>query len=390
MKNGPIDSFVESVEAETVTNEPSRWGESPWEIPIDIPAAPLPERCDVAVLGAGFTGLSTAYHLARRGVRVVVLEAAGIGAGASGRTGGLVLEGTAAGPLERVDRCLEAIAATVAEARIDCDLFLPGCWTVRHVAEDGTRPPGWRDGDRWIVRSGSEPGGTVDPGKLVAGLARATQAAGAAIHEPAPAQRITASGAGYRIGSAAGELSADQVVVALNAYATQLLDLPLTFRSALTLAVCTAPVDAATLDAIAMSDRAPFYTHDLPYLWGRHVPGGRLVFGAGLIFPDDGDVRSVDLAHPQAADSMARLEARVHGLHAALADVDVTHRWGGPIAFLPGGVPILSRVPGMPGVIAYAGCAGHGVALGVRIGQLVAAAVVDGAPLPSWGSLPRS
>ena len=41
----------------------------------------------------------------------------------------------------------------------------------------------------------------------------------------------------------------------------------------------------------------------------------------------------------------------------------------------------------MPGVITYAGCAGHGVALGVRIGQLIAAAIVDGEPLPAWGAL---
>lgn len=370
--------------------EPPTWGEAPWEISSDIPALPLPDRCDVAVLGAGFTGLSAAYHLARRGVRVVLLEATRIGAGASGRSGGLVLEGTAAGPLEQVDDCLAAIARVVDDAHIDCDLVLPGCWTVRHVAESGTHLPGWRDGDQWIVRSGREPGGTVDPGKLVTGLARAAHAAGVAIHERAPAQHIGARGSGYRVGSTAGELSADRVVVALNAYATPLLDLPPTLRSALTLALCTAPVDAATLDALAMGDRAPFYTHDLPYLWGRHAAGGRLVFGAGLIFPDDGDVRSVDLAHPQAVESMARLESRVRGLHAALADVDVTHRWGGPIAFLPGGAPILSRVPGMPGVIAYAGCAGHGVALGVRIGQLVATAIVDAQALPSWGSLPRS
>jgi glycine/D-amino acid oxidase-like deaminating enzyme len=369
-----------------MTTDRPRWGDAPWAIPIDIPAAPLPERCDVAVLGAGFTGLSTAYHLARRGVRVVVLEAAGIGAGASGRTGGLVLEGTAAGPLEQVEHCLQAIAGTVGETHIDCDLVLSGCWTVRHVSTDGMGPPGWRDGGRWIVRRGSEPGGTVDPGKLVAGLARAAQAAGADIHERAPAQRITATGAAYRVGSAAGELVAGQVVVALNAYTTQLLDLPQIFRSALTLALCTAPVDAATLEAIAMSDGVPFYTHDLPYLWGRHVPGGRLVFGAGLIFPHDRDVRSVDLARPVAADAMSHLEARVRSLHAALADVDVTHRWGGPIAFLPGGAPILSRVPGAPGVITHAGCAGHGVALGVRIGQLVAAAIVDGERLPAWGS----
>jgi gamma-glutamylputrescine oxidase len=86
---------------------------------------------------------------------------------------------------------------------------------------------------------------------------------------------------------------------------------------------------------------------------------------------------------------MRRLEARVRGLHPALADVAVTHRWGGPIAFRAGGIPIFDRLPDQPGVIAYAGCAGHGVALGVRIGQLVTAAIVDGEPLPRWGRLGR-
>ena len=87
---------------------------------------------------------------------------------------------------------------------------------------------------------------------------------------------------------------------------------------------------------------------------------------------------------------MARLEARVRGLHSALADVAVTHRWGGPIAFRAGGVPILSRLPEQPNVIAYAGCSGHGIALGVRIGELVAAALANGAALPKWGSLPSA
>src|SRR5262249_25874075 len=74
-----------------------RWGRPPWRVDAVPPAMPLPARCDVAVVGGGFTGLSAAYHLARRGARVVLLEASTVGAGASGRTGGIVLEGTAAG-----------------------------------------------------------------------------------------------------------------------------------------------------------------------------------------------------------------------------------------------------------------------------------------------------
>ena len=365
------------------------WGETPWEIAVALPFVPLPRRCDAVVVGAGFAGLSVAYHLARRGARVTVLEASTVGAGASGRTGGLVLEGTAAGPLEQVEHCLDAISAVVQEAGIDCDLTLPGCAQVVHAKRDAGRWPGWRDGEQWIVASGTEPGGTVDPGKLVAGLVAAATRSGAAIHPATPVHAVAPRGAGsYRVRCAdGGEVEARHVVLTVNAYTAQLLHLPLSFRSALTLALCTAPLDEMTLTEVGLAGAAPFYTHDLPYLWGRRAPDGRLIFGAGLVFPSHGDVRTVDLRERDAAESMARLEARVRGLHPALADVRVTHRWGGPIAFRHGGAPYLSRLPDAPGMIVCGGCAGHGVALSVRIGQLIAAAVSDGAPLPSWGAL---
>jgi glycine/D-amino acid oxidase-like deaminating enzyme len=195
----------------------------------------------------------------------------------------------------------------------------------------------------------------------------------------------------YRVHAGSGvEVEVEQVVATLNAYAMQLVELPHELHAALTLALCTAPLDDAVLAAIGLDDRMPFYTLDLPYLWGRCVPDGRLIFGAGLIFPSDGDVRGVDLAQPNAAQSITHLEGRVRALHPALAAVPVTHRWGGPIAFRREGAPLLGRVPGAPGVILCARCAGHGVALSVRIGELIAAAVVDGAPLPGWGAVPPS
>ena len=64
---------------------------------------------DVAIVGGGLTGASTAYHLAKMGIRAVLFEAGLIGDGASGRTGGLVLEGTAAGILDRVEACVPGL-----------------------------------------------------------------------------------------------------------------------------------------------------------------------------------------------------------------------------------------------------------------------------------------
>ena len=144
----------------------ARWGTPPWRVDVTLPATPLPARCDVAVVGGGFTGLSAGYHLARRGARVVVLEATALGAGASGRTGGIVLEGTAAGPLDGVERCLDALAGVVAEAGIDCDLTLPGCWELVHRDAPGALRPFWRDGEAWLCIEDTVPGGTIDPGAL--------------------------------------------------------------------------------------------------------------------------------------------------------------------------------------------------------------------------------
>ena len=103
--------------------------------------------------------------------------------------------------------------------------------------------------------------------------------------------------------------------------------------------------------------------------------------------PTDGDVRSLTLADGVVHDALCRLETRVRGLHPALARTEITARWGGPIAFRRGAVPIVARLPGVPPVIACAAYAGHGIALGVRVGQLVTEAIVDAKPLPAWGTL---
>lgn len=360
------------------------WGDPPWRIDVALPRAPQPEHVEIAVVGAGFTGLAAAIACAERGARVHVFEAGEIGAGASGRSGGLALEGTAVGPLPGADACLDALASLVERHAIECDLDLRGCWIVRHVT--GGEPPGvpsWPDADdSWIVRDHSAAGGTLDPGKLVAGLATAALRAGVVIHEHAPVSSIE-PGSPSRIRVAGRSVGADRVIFATNAFLPRLLPRA-AIRPALTLALATAPLSRDVIDAIGLGSTA-FYTSDLPYLWGRATREGRLVIGAGLAFDADARVERVAIDRDDVRAMIERVASRIRGLHPALASVAITHAWGGPIAFREGALPILAEVA--PGVVATGACAGHGVALSASIAEIVAQWARRGESLPAWGAV---
>ncbi|HEX9872204.1 MAG TPA: FAD-dependent oxidoreductase, partial [Candidatus Tectomicrobia bacterium] len=110
------------------------WGEPVWSFPIPVTPHPLPNdmHVDVAVVGAGFTGLATAHYVLQHtpGLRLAVFEAWQVGAGASGRTGGLVLEDTADGPLPGIDNCVATLQELVSTQSIACELNVSGCWEI--------------------------------------------------------------------------------------------------------------------------------------------------------------------------------------------------------------------------------------------------------------------
>src|SRR5688572_7783575 len=125
------------------------WGEPAWSFPIAIPPRPLVDgmRVDVAVVGAGFTGLATAHYVLNLcpGLRVVVLEARCVGAGASGRTGGLVLEDTAVGPLPGVEACIATLQELVRSEHLACDLDVGDCWEIGRHGGLPSSPIQWDD-----------------------------------------------------------------------------------------------------------------------------------------------------------------------------------------------------------------------------------------------------
>jgi glycine/D-amino acid oxidase-like deaminating enzyme len=173
-------------------------------------------------------------------------------------------------------------------------------------------------------------------------------------------------------------------------------------QAKLTLALATAPLSAAQLKAIGLGSRRPFYTLDLPYLWGRLLDSNGIVFGAGLVpmpaspsalFRNPAsdsrknaalDLRRFDVRKGEAAARLRWLETRVRNLHPALHSVRITHRWAGPILFTEGMRPIFRRHTRSENVIVLAGYNGHGVALSVYLGQWAAEALLARRSLPLW------
>jgi gamma-glutamylputrescine oxidase len=369
-----------------------QWGDPPWPRGSELASASHRSTLtnpDVAIIGAGLTGAATALHLARRGIRSVVFEAGLIADGASGRTGGLVLEGTAVGPLDEVTSCVAGLERIVAEEHIECDLALPGCREIEHHAAAAEKMLPWTDAGRPICIVKNVGGGVVQPVALTMGLARAAVRAGAVIREQARVTKISFEPE-LALEVGAERIMPGHIVIATNAWINATLPDTPPLHSALTFACATEPLDASTLAAIGLGEGIPFYTTDMPYLWGRTISDGRVIFGAGLVFGEPSDLENADVREGESGAVLERLEHRVRGLHPNLAEVQFSAAWGGPIAFSDGAVPLLGVHPHHRRVMVSGGYAGHGVALSVRAGELLARAIAENHPLPTWGSLARS
>ena len=179
--------------------KPHPWGAPPWTVDFRPAPRALPDLVDFAIVGGGFTGLSAAAWLRRfaPGRSVLVLESASLGNGASGRTGGMALAETAAGPLPGLGDVLAGYKKILHAFRIDSRLTLPGVWELCRSAPatKGSGSAGkhspicWNDsGELKVFRR--VPGGTVDPGKVLAGLARAAENAGTRIAEHAEVRAL--------------------------------------------------------------------------------------------------------------------------------------------------------------------------------------------------------
>jgi glycine/D-amino acid oxidase-like deaminating enzyme len=361
------------------------WGTPPWKIDFHPKARPLPDRIDFAIIGGGFTGLSAAAWLRKLDPQksVALLEAAQLGAGASGRSGGMALDETADGDLPGLGNVLEGYEKILRELGIECDLELPGAWEIGRTGGRPDSPIAWKDSGTLRVLK-QVPGGTVDPGKQVSGLARAAQRLGAALFENTPARGIRWSDP-VEVQIPERRILAGKVLLASNAGELELSALEGRAAPKFTLAIATGDLGEKRRKEIGIPRHKSFYAVDLPYLWGRTLENGGMVWGAGLIdLKDWRELAAIDVKTGKAAEMFSKFERRVRGFHPALAHMQTTHRWGGPILFPEDWHPIFEWHPRSQNALVLAGYAGHGVALSVYLGKWAAEALLGRQKLPRW------
>lgn len=364
--------------------------------------APLPPlqgevRADVCIVGAGYTGLSAALHLAQRGFHVVVLDAHRVGFGASGRNGGQVGSG------QRLDQ--ETLEATVGreDARRLWDLaeeakamvrgliadhdmpvrFHPGiahaCWTAAetraaHAYADKLRRDYdydqvetlTRDQMARLIPSGVFAGGEVDRGaghvhplNYAIGLAQAAQSAGVVIHEQSEVTRVD-QGAKPVIHTAGGRVICDHLILACNGYLGGLMP---------QVAARVMPINNFIVATEPLGDRAsqvlaePVAVADTKFVvnYWRLSEDNRLLFGGG---------ESYGYRFP---DIIKTVRKPMLEVYPALRDVRIDHAWGGTLAITMTRNPCFLRVA--PNILSASGYSGHGVALATLAGRLLAETV---------------
>ena len=360
------------------------WGNRPWKVEFSPAKQELPKTVDFAVVGGGFTGLSAAARLKQFSPEssVCLLEATEFGAGSSGHTGGMALAESAAGDLPGLGDVLTGYQKVLQELDVQGDMTFPGVYELGRTFPLPNSPICWKDsGELRAVKEVS--GGTINPGKVVSGFARAAEGLGVQLFERSGVEG-TRFAERVELQTRRGPVHAKKALFATNAYSLELSGLHGLAEAMFTLAVATQPLTDAAIADLGLSERKPFYTVDLPYLWGRML-GNAVIFGSGLVHMDDWrELDELDIDGGEAASMFARLETRIRGLHPSLANVSFTHRWGGPICIAEQWKPVFGWHPESRNTIVLGAYSGHGVAQSVYLGSWAAEVMLERRALPNW------
>ncbi len=360
------------------------------------PAALGEIRADVCIVGGGFTGLSTALHLARRGFKSVVVEAQRVGFGASGRNGGQVGTGQrqdqdwleqslgrdAAHRLWDISRdAVQLVRDLCAELGEPFhDGIIHADHRARYVAESHAyaeklaREYGHdrivaldRAGLRDVLASDAYHGGTLDtfaghfhPLRFALGLAQLAEAAGATIHEATRVERLD----GTTVTTGQAVIRADHVILACNGYLGHLQGrvaarvMPIN-----NYVVATEPMDPDDQEKLIANNYA---VADSKFVvnYFRFSDDHRLLFGG---------TESYRYRFP--ADIAGAVRRPMEQVFPQIAGIPITHAWGGTLGITMNRMPHFERVG--PATLSLSGYSGHGVAM-ATIAGLIAAETIAG------------
>jgi glycine/D-amino acid oxidase-like deaminating enzyme len=371
-------------------------------MPVGTPGA-LPERTDVAVIGAGFTGLSAARTLAKRGARVAVLDSNTIGWGASSRNGGMVLSGlklsveslAARYGMEATKRmyaaslaAIDMVEQIIAEENIECGFSRLGhlevackpshfesfARSVELIAREFNHRLRIIPKSQLHAETGSRIyyGGIVDeasaglnPARYVAGLGRAAIQAGAAVFERTRVESVLRAAhngdAGFRLSTTRGPLFARDVLIATGGYTSKatpmLQDKIIPIGSFI---IATEVLPEALAQELSPRHRMIYDSkHYLHYY--RITSDQRMLFGGrAAFFPES--------KHTVERSAAILRRGLVH-VYPQLHDVKVAYAWGGTLDFCFDTMPHAGCLDGLHYAVGYAG---HGVGMATYLGSKIA------------------
>lgn len=355
---------------------------------------PLQEsrRADVVIIGAGFTGLSTALHLAETGANVVVLEANEPGWGASGRNGGQINPGLKMDPdqviadlgAERGERLVrfawataETTFALIRRLGIECDArqggTLRAAYQFSHAkAIERSAKQGIRYGlpvqlldqtevreatgsDRYLAAMRDTSGGDLQPLDYARGLAASAARAGAAIYGASPVRSIVRNGDRWSVATPVAEVSSEFVILATNGYTDDLR--PALRRSIVPVyssIVSSSPLPPAIAQRI-MPSRSVLYESGNITIYLRVDKDDRLLIGGR------------GPQHPLSdASQLGYLSDYAQHLWPFIGRVTWEKAWNGQLAMTKDHYPHIHEIE--PGLVACLGCNGRGVALLTAMG----------------------